>query len=112
VPPRKQAVRLDGRAQEAGSLPLSPSLTDAPTLPHPRLGRSAIKQIASGRFGVTAHYLSNADELQIKVSQGAKPGGSADYVRRLLVCHLLPLQGKQECAAPAWLVRARLLTSC
>lgn len=36
--------------------------------------RSAIKQVASGRFGVTAHYLTNADELQIKVAQGAKPG--------------------------------------
>jgi glutamate synthase (NADPH/NADH) large chain len=36
--------------------------------------RSAIKQVASGRFGVTAHYLANADELQIKISQGAKPG--------------------------------------
>ncbi len=36
--------------------------------------RSAIKQIASGRFGVTSHYLVNADELQIKISQGAKPG--------------------------------------
>jgi glutamate synthase domain-containing protein 3 len=36
--------------------------------------RSAIKQVASGRFGVTANYLINADELQIKVAQGAKPG--------------------------------------
>ncbi|HEY5666206.1 MAG TPA: glutamate synthase large subunit [Gammaproteobacteria bacterium] len=36
--------------------------------------RSAIKQIASGRFGVTAFYLANADELQIKMAQGAKPG--------------------------------------
>jgi glutamate synthase (NADPH/NADH) large chain len=36
--------------------------------------RSAIKQVASGRFGVTSYYLSNADELQIKVAQGAKPG--------------------------------------
>src|SRR5215218_5614187 len=36
--------------------------------------RSAIKQVASGRFGVTAHYLINADELQIKMAQGAKPG--------------------------------------
>jgi len=36
--------------------------------------RSAIKQIASGRFGVTTHYLVNADELQIKMAQGAKPG--------------------------------------
>src|SRR5207248_2865255 len=36
--------------------------------------RSAIKQVASGRFGVTAHYLVNADQLQIKMAQGAKPG--------------------------------------
>ncbi len=36
--------------------------------------RSAIKQIASGRFGVTTEYLVNADVLQIKVAQGAKPG--------------------------------------
>ncbi|MFZ5642206.1 MAG: glutamate synthase large subunit [Bacillota bacterium] len=36
--------------------------------------RSAIKQIASGRFGVTANYLTNADEIQIKICQGAKPG--------------------------------------
>ena len=36
--------------------------------------RSAIKQVASGRFGVTTWYLANADELQIKISQGAKPG--------------------------------------
>jgi len=36
--------------------------------------RSAIKQVASGRFGVTAEYLVNADDLQIKVAQGAKPG--------------------------------------
>jgi glutamate synthase domain-containing protein 2/glutamate synthase domain-containing protein 1/glutamate synthase domain-containing protein 3 len=36
--------------------------------------RSAIKQIASGRFGVTVHYLVNADQLQIKMAQGAKPG--------------------------------------
>lgn len=35
---------------------------------------SAIKQIASGRFGVKSHYLVNADELQIKMAQGAKPG--------------------------------------
>ncbi len=45
---------------------------------HPRpdgsLARSAIKQVASGRFGVTAEYLVNADEIQIKVAQGAKPG--------------------------------------
>lgn len=36
--------------------------------------RSRIKQVASGRFGVTSHYLNNADEIQIKIAQGAKPG--------------------------------------
>src|SRR6185295_5270124 len=38
------------------------------------LRRSAIKQVASGRFGVTSYYLVNCDELQIKMAQGAKPG--------------------------------------
>ncbi|EDM38369.1 glutamate synthase, large subunit [Pedobacter sp. BAL39] len=43
-------------------------------LPNGDSMRSAIKQIASARFGVTSYYLSNADELQIKMAQGAKPG--------------------------------------
>jgi glutamate synthase (NADPH) large chain len=38
------------------------------------LRRSAVKQVASARFGVSAHYLVNADEIQIKIAQGAKPG--------------------------------------
>lgn len=36
--------------------------------------RSAIKQVASGRFGVTASYIAHSDDLQIKMAQGAKPG--------------------------------------
>ena len=43
-------------------------------LPNGDSMRSAIKQVASGRFGVTTEYLVNADDIQIKVSQGAKPG--------------------------------------
>jgi len=43
-------------------------------LPNGDSMRSAIKQVASGRFGVTAEYLVNADEIQIKMAQGAKPG--------------------------------------
>jgi glutamate synthase (NADPH/NADH) large chain len=43
-------------------------------LPNGDSMRSAIKQVASGRFGVTAEYLVNADEVQIKIAQGAKPG--------------------------------------
>jgi glutamate synthase domain-containing protein 2/glutamate synthase domain-containing protein 1/glutamate synthase domain-containing protein 3 len=44
------------------------------TLPNGDSTRSAVKQVASGRFGVTTNYLVNADELQIKIAQGAKPG--------------------------------------
>ncbi|MEY3452523.1 MAG: hypothetical protein RL574_261, partial [Actinomycetota bacterium] len=43
-------------------------------LPNGDSKRSAIKQVASGRFGVTSEYLVNADDLQIKMAQGAKPG--------------------------------------
>lgn len=43
-------------------------------MPNGDSARSAIKQVASGRFGVTSNYLVNADELQIKMAQGAKPG--------------------------------------
>ncbi len=43
-------------------------------LPNGDSARSAIKQVASGRFGVTTNYLVNADEIQIKMAQGAKPG--------------------------------------
>ena len=43
-------------------------------LPNGDSVRSSIKQVASGRFGVTANYLVNADEIQIKIAQGAKPG--------------------------------------
>ena len=60
-------------------------------LPNGDSKRSAIKQVASGRFGVTAHYLANADEIQIKISQGAKPGEGGelpgekvdDYIAKL-----------------------------
>src|SRR5690606_17518271 len=43
--------------------------------------RSAIKQVASGRFGVTINYFTNADELQIKMAQGAKPGEGGQLPR-------------------------------
>ena len=51
-------------------------------LPNGDSKRSAIKQIASGRFGVTIWYLANADELQIKISQGAKPGEGGELPGR------------------------------
>jgi glutamate synthase (NADPH/NADH) large chain len=44
------------------------------TMPNGDSKRSAIKQVASGRFGVTSEYLVNADDIQIKIAQGAKPG--------------------------------------
>ncbi|MEX2175163.1 MAG: glutamate synthase large subunit [Pirellulaceae bacterium] len=60
-------------------------------LPNGDSKRSAIKQVASGRFGVTINYLANADELQIKMAQGAKPGEGGelpghkvdDYIARI-----------------------------
>ena len=63
--------RLGGRSNtgEGGEDPVR-FVPDA----HGDLRRSAIKQVASGRFGVTSEYLVNADDLQIKISQGAKPG--------------------------------------
>ncbi|MFV2068083.1 MAG: glutamate synthase central domain-containing protein, partial [Pirellulales bacterium] len=51
-------------------------------LPNGDTRRSAIKQVASGRFGVTSWYLTNADELQIKISQGAKPGEGGELPGR------------------------------
>ena len=55
--------------------------------------RSAIKQVASGRFGVTAEYLVNADEIQIKMAQGAKPGEGGQLpghkVDKIIVCGCL-----------------------
>lgn len=51
-------------------------------LPNGDSKRSAIKQVASGRFGVTINYLTNADELQIKISQGAKPGEGGELPGR------------------------------
>jgi glutamate synthase (ferredoxin) len=53
----------------------------SPTLPHLRglrngdIATSRIKQVASGRFGVTPEFLVNAEQLEIKIAQGAKPGG-------------------------------------
>ena len=66
-------------------------------LPNPdgsrNMQRSAIKQIASGRFGVTANYLTNADELQIKIAQGAKPGEGGELpgkkVQVSMLCYVL-----------------------
>jgi len=65
-------------------------------LPNGDSKRSAIKQVASGRFGVTSEYLVNSDELQIKIAQGAKPGeggelpGSKVYPSIAKVRHSTP----------------------
>ena len=51
-------------------------------LPNGDSRRSAIKQVASGRFGVTIEYLTQSDELQIKIVQGAKPGEGGELPGR------------------------------
>ena len=64
-PPGREVQHRRGRAR-------TPSATSPTT--NGDLRRSAIKQVASARFGVTSEYLVNADDLQIKIAQGAKPG--------------------------------------
>ena len=67
---------------------------DGNSRPHP--ARSAIKQIASGRFGVTSVYLSNADELQIKMAQGAKPGEGGELPGHKVVGPIAVCRGATE----------------
>ena len=64
-PPRRQVEHRRGRRGRRRASCPTPTATSR---------RSAIKQVASGRFGVTSEYLVNADDLQIKMAQGAKPG--------------------------------------
>ena len=81
------AMNRLGAKSNTGEGGEDPSATPASTTTR----RSAIKQVASGRFGVTPHYLVNADRLQIKMAQGAKPGEGGqlpghkvdDYIARL-----------------------------
>ena len=56
------------------------------------LRNSSIKQVASGRFGVTAHYLVNADILQIKIAQGAKPGEGGQLPGHKVSVHIAGLR--------------------
>ena len=60
--------------------------------------RSAIKQVASGRFGVTSEYLVNADDIQIKMAQGAKPGEGG----QLPAHKVYPWVAKTRHSTPAW----------
>ena len=54
---------------------------------------SAIKQVASGRFGVTSHYLVNSDEIQIKISQGAKPGEGGELPGHKVLPQIAKVRG-------------------
>ncbi len=60
------------QSQSSGSVAVAEPMVEAPALQ--RLLNNKIKQVASGRFGVTAEYLAHAEEIEIKVAQGAKPG--------------------------------------
>ena len=55
--------------------------------------KSAIKQVASGRFGVTSHYLVNSNELQIKISQGAKPGEGGELPGHKVLPQIAKVRG-------------------
>ncbi|MFW6214713.1 MAG: glutamate synthase large subunit [Alkalispirochaetaceae bacterium] len=71
--------RLGGKSNTGEGGEMSERYTP---LPNGDSRRSAIKQVASGRFGVTIEYLTNADELQIKMAQGAKPGEGGELPGR------------------------------
>src|SRR4029079_18966360 len=61
-----------------------------------RAAQSAIKQVASARFGVTPGYLRSADELQIKIAQGSKPGEGGQLPAVKVVGHIAALRHAQE----------------
>lgn len=66
--------------------------------------RSAIKQVASGRFGVTSSYLAHADDLQIKMAQGAKPGEGGELPGyKVIICFYIYLKKKIN-RVKIWLV--------
>ena len=73
---RRRCRHASSRSRAARSCPTSSAdrIERITTLQAGDSLRSAIKQVASGRFGVTAEYLTNADQIQIKMAQGAKPG--------------------------------------
>ncbi len=66
--------------------------------PNGDLANSAIKQIASGRFGVTAAYLASAKEIEIKMAQGAKPGEGGQLPGHKVSAHHRPAP-PQRCPA-------------
>jgi len=108
-PPEKLFPRFDTAAMSIGAL--SPEAHEALAVAMNTLGgrsnsgeggedparfnskrNSSIKQVASGRFGVTAHYLVNADILQIKIAQGAKPGEGGQLPGHKVSAHIAALR--------------------
>ena len=73
--------------------------------------RSKIKQVASGRFGVTTEYLVSADQIQIKMAQGAKPGEGGQLARRQGVSATTSASCATACRAWASSARRRTTTS-
>ena len=71
---------------------------------------SAIKQIASGRFGVTAEYLNNCREIEIKVAQGAKPG-EGGQLPGFKVTEMIAQAAPCDARRDADLARRRITTS-
>ena len=108
-PPEAIFPRFDSAGMSIGAL--SPEAHEALAIAMNRLGGSSnsgeggedparfgternsrIKQVASGRFGVTAHYLVNADVLQIKIAQGAKPGEGGQLPGHKVSAHIAALR--------------------
>uniref|UniRef100_A0A7N0TIE8 glutamate synthase (ferredoxin) n=1 Tax=Kalanchoe fedtschenkoi TaxID=63787 RepID=A0A7N0TIE8_KALFE len=101
--------RIGGKSNsgEGGEDPIRwKPLTDvidgySPTLPHLKglqngdLATSAIKQVASGRFGVTPTFLVNADQLEIKIAQGAKPGEGGQLPGKKVSAYIATLRNSK-----------------
>ncbi|GER25787.1 glutamate synthase [Striga asiatica] len=115
--------RLGGKSNsgEGGEDPIRWSpLTDvvdgySPTLPHLKglqngdTATSAIKQVASGRFGVTPTFLANADQLEIKIAQGAKPGEGGQLPGKKVSAYIARLRNSKPGVNPRAKVSVKLV---
>jgi len=102
------AMNRIGAKSNSGEGGESPSryYTDGDSVPNPRLcvwqphtgdfGNSSIKQVASGRFGVTPEYLVSAGEIEIKMAQGAKPGEGGQIAGAKVADHIAALRNAAE----------------
>ena len=89
---RSRLNRVGGRSNRARAARTRPASA-------PRRRTLAIKQVASGRFGVDAEYLAYADELQIKMAQGAKPGEGGQLMGKKVTTEIAQIRYASRASA-------------